>query len=67
MEFREYDRDGKSYGDTYEQYTKRCQAAGLEPQSFNTWLLFELNVVLPRQKPGPAPHLDGYQRLQVQL
>jgi hypothetical protein len=56
----------ETHGDTYEKYCRRCQAARIEPQSFNTWLLFELDVVQARRKPGPAPHLDAYQQLQLQ-
>lgn len=62
MEIKERDREGRTHGDTYEQYTRRCRMAGLEAQSFNAWLLFELN--LPH-KPGPAQHLDAYHRQLV--
>lgn len=62
---RECDSEGRSHGDTYEQYTRRCRLAQIEPQSFNAWLRFELDVVLPKHKPGPAAHLDAYQQLQA--
>jgi hypothetical protein len=57
--------DREKHGDTYEKYCHRCQVIGVEPQSFNTWLLFELNVTLRRHKPGPSAHLDAYQQLQA--
>jgi hypothetical protein len=62
------DRDtkhGYGYGDTYHKYCERCRLAQIEPESFNTWLRFELSVVIPRGKPGPAVHLDAYQQLQA--
>jgi hypothetical protein len=64
VEFKERDREGRSNGDTYHQYCQRCRLARLEPESFVTWLQFEL-MLSDQRKSGPRAHLDAYQRQLV--
>lgn len=57
-------KHGYGHGDTYHKYCQRCSLAKIEPESFRTWLEFEL-ALSDRWKLGPRAHLDAYQQLQA--
>jgi hypothetical protein len=45
-------------GDTYEKYTRRCEAMGITPKAFQEWMSFEAKMDHAGRRAGYQPQFE---------